>query len=131
MFVRYGPIGDGPEWRAVRGHVSQDFKTSALCYAGALRLAGNNKGKLRRARFPAPKLDASAPGDVGPGEIADPKAYEAAKAGGRIAERPAWSGMSAKALAKAIKAGDMDDHLDAIEAGETRKSVLSAIAGRR
>ena len=61
MFVMYGPIGDGPEWRATRGKVSQDFKTSAMAYAGALRLAGGNKGKLRRARYAAPPAPAPTP----------------------------------------------------------------------
>ena len=113
MFVMYGPIGDGPEWRATRGEVSEDFQTSAKAYAGALRLAAGNKGKLRRVLFPAPL-------EIKAGEIANPTDY-----------LPNWDKMKRTELIAAIKAGDMDGHLDDIEAGETRKSVLSAITGRR
>ena len=117
MFVLYGPIGDGPEWRATRGAISEDFPTSAAAFAGAMRLAGGVKGKIRRTRFLAP----APPPAPAPEPEPEPEPEPA----------PAWEGMTAKELAQAIKAGDLDEHLDAIEAAESRKSVIRAINGRR
>lgn len=107
MFALYGPVGSGDTWRASRGAVAKDFGDSASAFTCAVRLAGGNRGKVRRTRYAADVVNA-----------------------GTIVETP-WKGMGAKALAKAIKAGDFDERLDAIEVDESRKSVLSAIAGRR